>query len=108
MLELALDLPFGDRRMNANYTWSNSKVVRGRNAGQPFHNPPRHMLNLGFDWAAGERLGLWGQGRWRSRSATVPQHAILDLGMAWDFSETVKGTLAIYNFTDKAREDVLP
>lgn len=113
-LELALDLPLGDLQLNANYTWSASKVTGGRNAGQPFHNLPRHALNLGFDWAAGERLGIWGQARWRSRAFTlgrspaIPEHLILDLGLTWDLADNVSGTLAVYNITDKSHEDVLP
>ncbi|VDC22932.1 TonB-dependent receptor [Pseudogemmobacter humi] len=113
-VELTLDVPLGDLRLNANYTWSDSKVTRGRNLGRPFHNLPRHMLNLGFDWAAGERLSLWGQARARSRaaalgrSAEIPGHVILDLGLTWEVTEAVSGALALYNVTGKTLDDVLP
>lgn len=113
-VELTLDLPFETWDISANYTYSASRVTRGLNAGQPFHNLPQHVLNLSAEWYASERLSLWGNLQARSsvkaigRSPAIPGHAIMDLGLSYEFNERLHGTVTVYNATDRVAGDVLP
>lgn len=112
--ELALDLTLDDWNIAASYTYSESRVTRGRNVGQRFHNLPLHMLTLSLDWQAGGRLNLWGQARARSRApasgrqSQIPAHVIVDLGLSFELSDRVSGVLAVYNLNDRHEGDVLP
>ena len=113
-VELTLDLARGDWTVAASYTYSGSRVTRGRNAGQRFHNLPLHMLNFSLDWQANERLSLWGQARGRSRAPgtgrqpETPAHLITDLGLSFELNDRVSGVLAVYNLNNRQEGDVLP
>lgn len=102
-VELTLDIPLGDATVSANYTWSDSRIASGRNAGQPFHNLPRHMLNLALDWQPDEALNLWARARYRStsqalgRTAGLRAHLVVDLGLDYRLREGVTGAIGLYN-----------
>ncbi len=105
-LELTFDLPLGAWDLSASYTWSASRVTRGRNAGQSFHTMPRHMLNLALAWQSEGAPGFWVNARGESRVAASgrnvaePSHLVVDLGLTWDFNPKVTGALALYNVTN--------
>ncbi len=102
-VELTLDIPLGEATVSANYTWSDSRIASGRNAGQPFHNLPRHMLNLALDWQPDEALNLWARARYRStsqalgRTAGLRAHLVVDLGLDYRLREGVTGAIGLYN-----------
>ncbi len=104
--ELTLDIPLDDMTLSANYTWSDSRITSGPNTGRPFHNLPRHMLNLSLDWQPDEALNLWARARYRSRSealgrsAGLQSHLIVDLGLDYRLRDGVTGTLGIYSAAD--------
>ncbi|WP_323717821.1 TonB-dependent receptor domain-containing protein [Paracoccus aminovorans] len=101
--EIAFDLPLGDADLAITYTWSDSLITRGRDAGRPFHNLPRHELGLALDWRVGEPLTLWTRGRYRSRaealgrSVETPAHVLFDLGLDYRLSDRTTVSLGVFN-----------
>lgn len=110
-VEMTFDIPLEDMSISANYTWSNSRVTSGRNTGEPFHNVPRHMLNLNLDWQASEALRFWAQARYRSRTETLGRtagmrgHLIADLGLSYRLRNKVTAAVGIYNVGDLIIDD---
>ncbi|RDD69128.1 TonB-dependent receptor domain-containing protein [Paracoccus versutus] len=107
-IEATLDYTFGNFELGANYTYSDSKITEGPGEGEGFNDLPLHVLNLSVDWQATDALMVWGNAQYRSATRDdttvtghVGEHAILDLGMDYDFTERVSGTLAVYNVADK-------
>ncbi|CAM3149570.1 TonB dependent receptor [Paracoccus aminovorans] len=95
--------PLGDADLAITYTWSDSLITRGRDAGRPFHNLPRHELGLALDWRVGEPLTLWTRGRYRSRaealgrSVETPAHVLFDLGLDYRLSDRATVSLGLFN-----------
>ncbi|SIQ83914.1 outer membrane receptor for ferrienterochelin and colicins [Paracoccus thiocyanatus] len=108
-IEATADYAFGDFELGANYTYSDSKITKGPGEGEGFNDLPRHVLNLSLDWYATDALMVWGNAQYRSatrdeatETGHVGEHAILDLGVDYDFNDRVSGTLAVYNVADKS------
>lgn len=58
-IELAGKLSFTDSlSLNANYTYTDSEVKSGRDAGLPLVSTPKNMLNATFNWQVLEDLSL--------------------------------------------------
>ena len=110
-VELTFDLPLDEMRVSANYTWSNSRITSGVNAGRAFHNLPRHMLNLGLNWQADEALEFWSRARFRSRSETLgrsagrPSHLTVDLGVNHRIGKAITASLGLNNIRDVVMAD---
>lgn len=107
-VEATLDYAFGDFDLGANYTYADSKITKGLRAGERFNNLPRHVVNLSLDWHATDALTVWGNAQYRSATFDVDtdtgyvrEHALFDVGVDYQFNDTVTGSLAVYNIADK-------
>ncbi|WP_428929370.1 TonB-dependent receptor domain-containing protein [Marinibacterium sp. SX1] len=105
-LEATLDFWLGEVDVSMNYTYSDSEITSGEDAGQPFNELPLHMANLNMGWQATDKLGTWGRVRYRSETNAsetdrVPSYTIVDLGLTYDFKDNVQGAFGIYNVLDK-------
>lgn len=105
-IEATVDFTLGDVDISANYTYADSKITAGDAEGERFNNNPRHVVNLGLDWQASYNLSTWVNVQYRSDTfdevdSRIEEHAILDIGVNYDFNDNVRGSAAIYNVADK-------
>ena len=106
-VEATLDYRWRDLDVTANYTWSDSEITSGVNKGERLNALPQHMVNLGLDWQANDRLSLWSKVKFKSEtneeasSDRVPGYTIVDLGATYDFNDSIQGNFGIYNAFDK-------
>lgn len=108
-VEASFGMPMGDVRLTANYTYSDSEIKSGVDAGKPFNNTPRHMFNLGLNWTASSQLGIWGKLKFKSDTIDggedrLPSYALVDIGASYRFNRNVSGFVGIYNVFDKKIE----
>jgi outer membrane receptor for ferrienterochelin and colicins len=105
-VEASFGMPLGSVRLTANYTFSDSEITSGPDEGKPLNNTPRHMFNLGLNWQANNKLGVWGKLKYKSDTIDggedrIPSYTIVDIGTTYKFSNHVTGFLGIYNAFDK-------
>ena len=103
-VEATVDFVLGDVAFN--YTYADSKVTKGKEVGSRFNNSPLHVANLRLDWQASHALSVWGNAQYRSAtfdtgSGYIGEHAVFDIGLDYDFNDSVMGSVAIYNVDDK-------
>ncbi|WP_397473837.1 TonB-dependent receptor domain-containing protein [Pusillimonas sp.] len=108
-VEASFGMPIGDVRLTANYTYSDSEIKSGADAGKPFNNTPRHMFNLGLNWTASSQLGVWGKLKFKSDTIDggedrLPSYTLVDVGANYRFNRNVSGFVGIYNVFDKKIE----
>ncbi len=53
-----------DWTLAGNYTFTDTEQRSGADAGAPFTNQARHIVNASLNWAASERLDLWLRGEY--------------------------------------------
>jgi len=105
-IEATVDYAFRDVDLSFNYTYADSKITRGENEGAAFNNSPLHVVNLALDWQASEALSVWTNVQYRSSTTDsgsnfIREHAIVDLGLDYEFTPNVMGSLAVYNLDDQ-------
>ena len=102
-VEITFDVPLGGFEWAGSYTYSDSRITGGHDAGKPFHNLPRHVLALDVDWQATATTTLWARAEYRStaqalgRRAEIPAHAVLDLGLDYQLGEKATASLSLAN-----------
>lgn len=106
-VEVAFGMPLTPALMlNSSYTLSDSEVKSGTNAGKALNNTPRHMFNVGLDYAFNQEFKLWGKAKYKSKSIDggtdeIPAYTIVDLGMNYKFNKHLTGFAGIYNALNK-------
>ncbi|MDD9725210.1 TonB-dependent receptor [Roseovarius sp. SK2] len=114
-IEATLDFPVGAVDVGMNYTYSDTEITSGTAAGQPFSDVPKHIFNVGLDWQATQDLALWADATYRSEAFTngfsrgagtrTPPYTLVDIGANYDFTDSVRGHLTVYNAFDKTIQD---
>ncbi|WP_420469925.1 TonB-dependent receptor domain-containing protein [Brevundimonas sp. FT23042] len=104
--ELTVDVPIQAVDVSFNYTYADSEITRGVNAGARFNSLPEHVANLRLDWQARDTLTFWSKTQYRSATfdagnQLVPDHVIHDLGVSYDVSPTLQANLGVNNLTDE-------
>lgn len=92
--------------VNANYTFSDSEVTKGKGKGNPLNNYPKHMFNVGVDYQPLDQLKLWSKARYRGKTLEdgtnqVPAYVLADIGANYDISKNFAVNLGVYNMFDK-------
>lgn len=108
-LELSLSAPLGPVGLRAGYTFSDSEITRGPNAGRPLNNQPRHAVSLSTDWQVRDDWNVWSRIKYRSRtledgSLRYPGYAMVDLGVRWDINPSLQVFGGVMNLLDKRIE----
>lgn len=105
-IEATVDFAWREVDVSFNYTYADSKITKGEDKGAAFNNSPLHVANLALDWQATDTLSLWTNMQYRSSTTDsgnnfIREHAIVDLGLDYDFTPNVMGSLAVYNIDDQ-------
>ncbi|AYF02190.1 TonB-dependent receptor [Paracoccus yeei] len=105
-IEATVDFAWRAVDVSFNYTYADSKITSGEDKGAAFNNSPLHVANLALDWQASEALSLWTNLQYRSSTTDsgsnfIREHAIIDLGLDYEFNQNVMGSLAVYNIDDQ-------
>jgi len=105
-VEASFGMPIGPVRFTTNYTYSDSEITSGSQVGQALNNTPRHMFNVGLDWRASDRLGVWGKVKYKSATIDggtdrIPSYTLVDVGATYRFNKNLNGFVGIYNVLDK-------
>ena len=102
--------------LTGNYTYTDTEIKSGDDAGLPLSDTPKHILNGALRWNATDRLNLWLRGEYRSDryrsedSATSRAKAtwgdykgyeVFHLGGSYKVNDAVTINGAIYNLLDK-------
>ncbi len=108
-VEASFGMPIGDVRLTANYTYSDSEIKSGADAGLPLNNTPRHMFNLGLNWKASGQTDVWGKLKFKSDTIDggedrLPSYTLVDIGASYRFNRNATGFVGIYNVFDKKIE----
>lgn len=118
--EFAVRMPLAEAwDLSLNYTFTDSEIESGEEAGEPLTNTPRHLLNAGLEWRASDVLDLYLRGQYRSaryRGAGPAQDQLGDykpysqfhLGGRYRASERISFNAAVHNLFDKDFVDYLP
>lgn len=106
-LEVAASTPVGSSvLLKTSYTYSQSEITSGANRGKPLNNLPRHMLNVGVDWAASDAWQLWAKAKYKGKTLEDgkdqrPAYTLVDVGAHYTFNANVKIFGGIYNLFDR-------
>lgn len=97
--------------LSTSYTFTHSEQRSGEFKGQPLNKIPKHMLNMQLDWRATEKLSLWAQGNYRSKTSDyisrtsmsdgTPGYTLVDLGLVYRVKDNVRLKAGIYNVANK-------
>src|SRR5690606_7095988 len=87
----------------------------GEFKGEPLNKQPRHMFNALLDWDTNDRLNLWSQFNYRSRTSDyqgrtaiesgTPGYGFIDVGLMYTLTDNVKVTAGLYNLADRGATD---
>lgn len=111
-VELTLSYDFTPTvRLSSSYTYTDSEQKTGDFKGEPLNKMPEHMLNVGLDWAASERLDLWVQGNYRgetsdylgrnSMSDGTPGYGFVNTGLVYALNDNARVKAGLYNIANK-------
>lgn len=111
-VEVTLGYDFASNlRLSSSYTYTESEQKSGEFRGEPLNKQPKHMVNTLLDWDVNERLGLWTQYNYRSRTSDyqgrtaiqegTPGYGFIDVGLMYALTEKVNITAGLYNIADK-------
>ncbi|NLY59757.1 MAG: TonB-dependent receptor [Gammaproteobacteria bacterium] len=111
-VEMTLGYDFtANLRLTSSYTYTESEQKSGEFKGEPLNKQPEHMFNALLDWDANERLNLWTQYNYRSRTSDyqgrttiqdgTPGYGFVDVGLMYTLTDTVKVTAGLYNLADE-------
>jgi len=115
-VEMTLGYDFtSSLRLTSSYTYTESEQKSGEFKGEPLNKQPRHMFNALLDWDANDRLNLWSQFNYRSRTSDyqgrtaiesgTPGYGFIDVGLMYTLTDNVKVTAGLYNLADKEVTD---
>lgn len=98
-------------RLSPGYTYTKSKQKSGDFKGQPLNKTPKHMLNLGLDLQATDKLNLWSQFNYRGKTSNylsrtemkeaTPGYGFLDAGLAYKLNPRATAKFGVYNIANK-------
>lgn len=105
-VDSSFSMPLGRATLSSSYTYPESEITTGINAGQPLNDLPKHMGNLGVDWAATDQLKLWSKARYKSETIEagtdpIPAYTLVDIGAAYQVSKNLRVAGGIYNLFDR-------
>ncbi len=116
-VEMTLDYQLLDNlSYRQSYTYTATEQKSGTYAGEPLNDVARHMLNASLDWQALDKLNLWVQtnfrskttGRWQtgtsgsaSNGVQYPAYAFTDLGLMYKPQDQLSLKAGIYNLGNK-------
>ncbi len=116
-VEMTLDYQLLDNlSYRQSYTYTATEQKSGTYAGEPLNDVARHMLNASLDWQAMDKLNLWVQtnfrskttGRWQtgtsgsaSNGVQYPAYAFTDLGLMYKPQHQLSLKAGIYNLGNK-------
>ncbi|WP_127026135.1 TonB-dependent receptor domain-containing protein [Rheinheimera mangrovi] len=116
-VEMTLDYQLLDNlSYRQSYTYTATEQKSGTYAGEPLNDVARHMFNASLDWQAMDKLNLWVQtnfrskttGRWQtgtsgsaSNGVQYPAYAFTDLGLMYKPQEQLSLKAGIYNLGNK-------
>ena len=103
---MPLNIGLGRAKLNTSYTFTDSEVSTGPDAGKPLNNLPKHMLNLGVDWNVTGQWKLWTKARYKSKTidggtAQLPAYTLMDFGATYQATQSVQLFAGLYNLLDK-------
>lgn len=98
--------------MNSSYTYTYSEQKSGEYAGNPLNQLPKHLFNLGLNWAPNDRLGGWIKLTYRGKESDptqgisasdimAPSSTFIDVGGSYAVNKNLTMYAGIYNLTDK-------
>lgn len=98
-------------KLSSSYTFTDSEQKSGDFAGQPLNKQPKHMFNALVDWQVNQKLGLWAQGNYRSKTSDflsrtsmsdgTPGYSLFDIGMVYRINDKARVKAGIYNVANK-------
>lgn len=111
-LEFTLDYAItNDLSWMSSYTFTDSEQKSGDFKGEPLNKQPRHMFNTNLDWLVTDKLNLWSQYNYRSRTSDylsrtsmsegTPGYGFVDIGAVYGLSRNVDLTAGLYNVANK-------
>ncbi len=111
-LEFTLDYAItDDLSWMSSYTFTDSEQKSGEFKGEPLNKQPRHMFNTNLDWQVTDKLNLWSQYNYRSRTSDylsrtsmsegTPGYGFVDIGAVYGLSRNVDLTAGLYNVANK-------
>ncbi|WP_336316397.1 TonB-dependent receptor domain-containing protein [Stutzerimonas stutzeri] len=111
-LEFTLDYAItNDLSWMSSYTFTDSEQKSGDFKGEPLNKQPRHMFNTNLDWQVTDKLNLWSQYNYRSRTSDylsrtsmsegTPGYGFVDIGAVYGLSRNVDLTAGLYNVANK-------
>lgn len=116
-VEMTLDYQLSDNlSYRHSYTYTATEQKSGTYAGEPLNDVAKHMFNASLDWQAMDKLNLWVQtnfrskttGRWQtgtsgssSNGIQYPAYAFTDLGMVYKPQDQLSLKAGIYNVGNK-------
>jgi len=111
-LELAFSYAlFPELHMNTSYTYTRSKQKSGEFKGEPLNRQPKEMVNIGFDWQAGDATNVWVDTNVRGRTSDylsrtamaggTPSYNFVDVGVNYQLAPQAKIKAGLYNVGNK-------
>lgn len=105
-----------DVGLNANYTYTNTKIKSGQFKGQSLNEMPKHMANLTLDYDIRDDLNLWSRWHYRDKTSAYlsrtsmakgnPGYKFFDIGANYKLTDYLKAKMGIYNLLDDKAEDI--
>lgn len=111
-VELTLDYDITPTvRLSSSYTYTESEQKTGDFKGEPLTKMPKHMANVMLDWQTTDRLNLWLEGNYRSKTSDylsrtsmsdgTPSYGFIDTGLVYGLTENTQLKAGLYNITSK-------
>lgn len=116
-VEWTVDYRFTDNlKYRHSYTYTNTEQKTGTYAGEPLNDLAKHMFNASVDWQATDKLMLWAQtnyrskttGRWQtgtsgssSNGIKYPAYTFFDIGAVYKPENNISLKAGIYNVANK-------
>ncbi len=111
-VEFSLDTPVTDTiDYKTSYTYTYSKITSGDSNGQPLNQLPKHMWVNNLSWQATDNLQTWSKLTLRGKTSedsdneTVPSYTMVDSGITYQLTDSVKVNAAVYNLFDRTIDE---
>mgnify|MGYP003675462513 CR=1 FL=1 len=105
-MEATLTWYLGSLKTVFSYTYNDTEITTGENAGQPLNNQPEHIANLSADYKVNNKMNLWSRANYKSETSEVgagqyPSYAMVDAGVSYKLDKKMKLYAGIYNLLNK-------